>query len=38
MMTANEIAAMEHNIDNVWSLADYLADMNSRARAKMAAF
>lgn len=37
MLTAAEIAALEHNIDNVWSLADYLADMNARARAEMAA-
>lgn len=37
MLTAAEIAAMEHNIDNVWSLADYLNDMNTRARAEMAA-
>ena len=37
MMTAQERAEMEFNIDNKWSLADYLADMNARARAEMAA-
>lgn len=37
MLTAAEIATLEHNINNVWSLADYLAYMNARARAEMAA-
>ena len=37
MLTAAEIAVLEHNIDHVWSLADYLNDMNTKARAEMAA-
>lgn len=37
MLTAAEIAALEYNIDNVWSLADYLNHMNTKARAEMAA-
>lgn len=37
MLTAAEIAALENNIDNVWSLSDYLSHMNEKARADMAA-
>lgn len=36
MLTAVEIAALEHNINNVWSLADYLAHLNADARKRMA--
>lgn len=37
MLTQEEIMVLEHAIDNVWSLADYLAYMNQQARDKMAA-
>lgn len=37
MLNAAEIAVLENNIDNVWSLSDYLRHMNEDARAKMAA-
>lgn len=37
MLTAAEITVLEHNINNVWSLGDYLAHMNEQARAEMAA-
>ena len=37
MLTVQEIAALEHNIDNVWSLSDYLTHLNTNARAQMAA-
>lgn len=36
MLNAAEIAALENNIDNVWSLADYLAHLNADARKRMA--
>lgn len=37
MLTPAEIVALNHNIENVWSLADYLAHLNARARAEMEA-
>jgi hypothetical protein len=37
MMTEAERTAVEHNIDNVWSLADYLNHLNTKAREEMAA-
>lgn len=36
MLTEAEIAAIDFNIDNVWSLSDYLNNLNERARAEMA--
>jgi len=36
MLNAAEIAALENNIDNVWSLADYLSYLNADARKRMA--
>ena len=35
MLNAAEIAALEDNIDNVWSLADYLSHLNADARKRM---
>ncbi len=36
MLNAQQIAELEFNIDNVWSLSDYLSHINAEARQRMA--